>query len=545
MKKTILLLILCVTVSFLKAQRFEYVYKGVQFKCKVDGNSACITAFNVKAQNVVIPSVVVHKGKDYPVKQVSTFLNGVNYLTESLILEDGIEDVDKYCFNEFRKLRTVTLPPSIKHIGKNAFRDNEDMTLVMPASFDEGSIRGGAEIFPENGGEMVNVNSHVVERESKEAAKEEKNMAKIEEKRSKNKAEALKKELEEQKRLMADKEKEQKRLLAEAEKENKRLREKAEKAQKENQTDVSEDDSSNKLLGFIPFGKKKKRIPETPKTEREETAAVETKPAVKELPPADVDINIPLVSSDKNQDMYCVIIANEKYEDVPEVEYAQRDGKVFKEYCMKTLGIPEKQIKIFLDASYTDIKRALNWMETIANVTEGNSKMLFYYAGHGMPDEKDKTAYLIPTDGFPKDITTCFKLSELYGRLAKMQTKSVTVFLDACFSGVKRGSGQALVAARGIAIKPKEEVLGGNLVVFTAASDDETALAYKEKRHGMFTYFLLKHLKETKGKISFSDLFTTVSQEVKKNSMLENDKLQTPSVNVSASMKNKWKDLHF
>ncbi len=230
---------------------------------------------------------------------------------------------------------------------------------------------------------------------------------------------------------------------------------------------------------------------------------------------------------------------------MPEVEYAERDGEVFREYCIKTLGIPEKQVKSFINASYTDVKRALNWIETMADISGAESKVIFYYAGHGIPNEKDKTAYLIPTDGFPKDITTCFKLSDMYARLGNLKSKSVTVLLDACFSGVKRGSGQALVAARGVAIKPKTEAIPGNMVVFTATSDDETALAYKDKRHGMFTYFLLDHLKKTRGNASFGEMFQVLSTHVKKNSMLENDKLQTPSVNVSASMKPKWKKLQF
>jgi hypothetical protein len=83
------------------------------------------------------------------------------------------------------------------------------------------------------------------------------------------------------------------------------------------------------------------------------------------------------------------------------------------------------------------------------------------------------------------------------------------------------------------------------VIVFTAASDDETALSYQEKRHGMFTYFLLDKLKQTKGKVTYGDLFTAISSQVKKNSILENEKLQTPSVNVSASMKEKWQNLHF
>ena len=136
-------------------------------------------------------------------------------------------------------------------------------------------------------------------------------------------------------------------------------------------------------------------------------------------------------------------------------------------------------------------------------------------------------------------------MSDLYTRLGNLNTGNVTVFLDACFSGVKRGSEQALVAARGVAIKPKEEVLKGNMIVFTATSDDETALSYQEKRHGMFTYYLLDQLKKSKGKITLGDLYNTVSQEVKKSSMLENDKLQTPSVNVSGKLKSKWMNIQF
>ena len=271
-------------------------------------------------------------------------------------------------------------------------------------------------------------------------------------------------------------------------------------------------------------------------------AQAEVKP---ELPPVDVDVDIPVVKTDKNQNTYCVIIANENYEDVPVVDFASRDGEVFREYCIKTLGVPEKQIKTFINASYTDIKRALNWVETMTEISEGNSKVIFYYAGHGIPNEKDKAAYLIPTDGFPKDITTCFKLADIYSRLGKMHTKNITVLLDACFSGVKRGSGQALIAARGVALKPREEVLPPNMIVFTAASNDETALSYGEKRHGMFTYFLLDRLKKSKGETSFGDLFIHLSQNVKKNSMLENDKLQTPNVAYPNALGRKWESMTF
>lgn len=448
---TVILLILALTLF-----AFDYSYKGVDFKCKITNKGVCITGFSVKAKNVVIPSVISYRGLEYKVQSVSTFLNGVNYLTETLVLEEGIEDIDKFSFNEFRKLVSVTLPSSLRHIGRNAFRNNSDMKFHLASNISETMLRNGKDFNPTPVANSASDTSNS-------------------------------------------------RLIAQSK------------------------PSQNPVVNY-PTPQPAK--PFAPQPQRTQEKAV------------DVDMDIPLTTV-KNADTYCVIIANEKYEDIPEVAYASRDGEIFKEYCIKTLGIPAKQIKTFIDASYTDIKRAMNWVETIDNVTEGNSRIIFYYAGHGLPSENDKNAYLIPTDGFPKDITTCYKLSELYSRLGKLKSQSVTVFLDACFSGVERGSSQALIAARGVAIKPKKEVLSGNIVVFSATSDDETALSYQEKRHGMFTYYLLNELKKSKGNINYGDLYRSVSSQVKKNSILENDKLQTPSVNCSANMKEKWQDLQF
>ncbi len=541
MKRIITFITFIVVTFHIIAQGFSYVYNGVEFKGKITDGVACIKSFNHKTQEVTIPASIVHKGISYPVKSVNTFLNGVNYSTVYLTIEEGIEEIDKFCFNEFRKLVSVKLPNSIRHIGKNAFRDNRGMEFDMAGSIDETAIRNGQELFIKNANTFdlaaTNKSSYDISSRRKETQDE------IENKKQQDKEnEALKAQLLEQAKLLRETEE----LLAEAakqkEKEEKQREKDKEKERKSKKRSGGMKGAFKGLFGINESDDSPEIVTQQPQPQ---LIAAAPAPVIPELPPVDVDIDIPVVSTDKNNNTYCVIIANEKYEDVPEVEYAERDGEVFREYCIKTLGIPEKQVKSFINASYTDVKRALNWIETMADISGAESKVIFYYAGHGIPNEKDKTAYLIPTDGFPKDITTCFKLSDMYARLGNLKSKSVTVLLDACFSGVKRGSGQALVAARGVAIKPKTEAIPGNMVVFTATSDDETALAYKDKRHGMFTYFLLDHLKKTRGNASFGEMFQVLSTHVKKNSMLENDKLQTPSVNVSASMKPKWKKVQF
>ena len=292
-----------------------------------------------------------------------------------------------------------------------------------------------------------------------------------------------------------------------------------------------------------PEPKPKQTPKPTPKSDL--TPIPDPDPVIDDGRPDIVDTDIPVRKVRNREYSYCVIIANEHYRDVSEVEYAGNDGQVFKEYCKKTLGIPEKNIRSFFDATYTDMKRAISWMEDIADATDGKARLFLYYAGHGIPNDKDQSAYLIPTDGFPKDITTCFKLSDIYDRLARLNVQNVTVLLDACFSGVKRGEGKSIVAARGVAIKAKKENLSGNLVILSAASDDETAFSYKSKKHGMFTYYLLKKLHDSKGDISLGEIYSFISSNVRKSSIEINDKKQTPSINVSPLLKDKWEALRF
>ena len=244
--------------------------------------------------------------------------------------------------------------------------------------------------------------------------------------------------------------------------------------------------------------------------------------------PADVDVNIPVTTTPAEQ-TFAVIIANEQYTREARVPFALRDGEIFARYCQKTLGIPEKNIRLVKNATLNDMTFQIDWLKQILTAHNGQAKAIVYYAGHGIPDEKQQSAYLLPVDGYGSNVNTGYSLKNLYSSLTSSPAKSITVFLDACFSGTKRESGM-MTAARGVAIKVKQEVPQGNMVVFTAAQGDETAYQYKEKGHGMFTYFLLKKLQETKGEATLGELSEYVTSEVKKASLLNNNKSQTPSV---------------
>lgn len=261
---------------------------------------------------------------------------------------------------------------------------------------------------------------------------------------------------------------------------------------------------------------------------------------MKEHKGSDVDFDIPMANNISNN-TFAVVISNEKYQMEKAVQYAENDGKTFAVYCRKTLGLPEKNVHFVTNATLNNIKHEIKWLQDVITVYNGDAKIIFYYAGHGIPDEQNKSAYLLPIDGYGSDVTTGYALEDLYKALGSLPSKSVTVFLDACFSGAKR-DGDMLASARGVAIKVKQSNPTGNMVVFTAAQGDETAYPYKEEGHGLFTYYLLKKLQETKGDVTLGELGDYIKTQVERQSIVTNGKLQSPSILPASSIGNGWKE---
>lgn len=264
---------------------------------------------------------------------------------------------------------------------------------------------------------------------------------------------------------------------------------------------------------------------------------------------SDVDVDIPKIDT-VIQNRFAIIIGNEDYTKYQSklgsesnVEFAAADAIVFRRYAENVLGIQKENIRFVVNARKHEMTKMIDEVVKLARTAPGgNSEIIFFYAGHGFPDERTQEPYIMPVDISGADVTNGIKLSDLYTQLTlSTNVKRATVFIDACFSGGGRESG--LLAARAVKIKPKETpLLKGNLVVFSASSGDQTALPYSEKNHGMFTYALLKKLKETKGDITYGFLDEFIRLFVENKSQRVNNKEQNPKTNVSRSAIESWKD---
>ena len=255
----------------------------------------------------------------------------------------------------------------------------------------------------------------------------------------------------------------------------------------------------------------------------------------------DVDINIPDYKK-VNDKTFAVIIANENYTQVAPVPMAGNDGRIFALYCEKTLGLPKENILQYPDATYGKMIRAIQDIKNIANAYD-QIRVIFYYAGHGIPNESTRDAFLLPIDGDGLHTEVCYPLKRLYDELSSLNTSSVVVFLDACFSGALGDGASLLSSARGLALKPKQITPKGNMVVFSAASGEETAYPYADHGHGMFTYFLLKKLQNSKGSTNLGDLANYIIENVKQKSVLINHKIQTPTVSYPSNIQSTWQKM--
>lgn len=262
---------------------------------------------------------------------------------------------------------------------------------------------------------------------------------------------------------------------------------------------------------------------------------------------SDVDKMIPTGPYMRNN-TYALVIGNQNYRFVSDVPYAIHDARVFADYCRKTLGIPTENIHVTEDATKQMIleEELQDWL---GNIQDPEDKtLIIYYAGHGVPDVKNQNkAYLLPTDVRGTNPQRGIPLDDFYKKLGDLAFNQTTVFLDACFSGVNRENEGVTEGLRAVEVDAENAELGeGNLVVFSAAQGNETAQGFPEEGHGLFTYYLLKELRDTNGETTFGNLSDAITTNVsQKAPQMKMRKSQTPTTNASDELTTRWRRLRF
>ena len=234
---------------------------------------------------------------------------------------------------------------------------------------------------------------------------------------------------------------------------------------------------------------------------------------------------------------YAIVIGIEHYrQKLPRADFAMHDAQTVTEYLAKVLGYPEENVVMLLNEHATNVDLVKYFEKWLPNNVEKDGTVFVYFSGHGAPNTRTGDAYLVPYDGDPSFIDeTGYSLRRMYDALGKLPVKQIIIALDSCFSGaggrsvIAKGSRPLVMNLQNNIILPK------NVMVLAASSGDQTSSTYDEKHHGLFTYFMLKGIKnedvvKQDGSIDIAGLYGYVKPQVERVARKQYNNEQTPQL---------------
>ena len=232
-----------------------------------------------------------------------------------------------------------------------------------------------------------------------------------------------------------------------------------------------------------------------------------------------------------SRDAVAIIIGIQNYKRVSKADFANNDAKEFYEYAIRGLGIKPENIKLLLDEDADEIeivKAFQNWLPL--QVTKNKTDVFVFYSGHGLPSEDGQSLYFLPY-GVDKQFLsrTAVGQKDVVSALQASKPKSVTMFIDSCYSGLSRTGETLLASARPISLKSKDIGYPPEFTVISASSPDQISSSSPELQHGIFSFYLMKGMEgdadiNKDGKITAGEMQQYVSDKVQRQAMSMNRK---------------------
>ena len=247
------------------------------------------------------------------------------------------------------------------------------------------------------------------------------------------------------------------------------------------------------------------------------------------------ELNPSKIIKQVERDAVAIIIGISEYKNLPKADFANDDARNFYDYAIRALGVKPENIRLLVDSEAGQgeiLKTFKSWLPARVNQ---NTDIYIYYSGHGLPSVDGQTLYLLPQQA-DRDLIedTAVAQSRINSAIQLTKPKSVTIFLDSCYSGAARTGEQLLVSARPISLKANTKTFPPEFTVFTASTADQISSSSPELKHGIFSYYLMRGMegeadKNKDGKITTGELQDYLLDNVMKQASIMN-RVQQPQL---------------
>jgi hypothetical protein len=241
-------------------------------------------------------------------------------------------------------------------------------------------------------------------------------------------------------------------------------------------------------------------------------------------------LNPAQVKRQPERDAVAVIIGIADYKNLPRADYANDDARMFYDYVIRALGVKPENIKLLVDVDADDIGIYQAFKTWLPSRVRPTTDVYVYYSGHGLPAADGQGIYLLPQRAHRDFIDkTAITQQEINVAIQAAKPKSVTVFLDACYSGQARTGETLLVSARPVGLKIEKQLFPDSFTIISASQSDQISSSSPDLQHGIFSYYLMKGMEgdadaNRDGKITLGEMQAYLVENVGRQAGMMNRK---------------------
>ena len=242
-------------------------------------------------------------------------------------------------------------------------------------------------------------------------------------------------------------------------------------------------------------------------------------------------LNPGAVTARAPRDAVAIIIGIQSYKSLPPARFASTDARWFAEYAQRALGVRPEKIRLLTDESADEIaimRTFRSWL--LQNVNKGKTDVYIFYSGHGLPSDDGKSLYFLPHNADRDFIDkTAINQQEIISMTNATGARSVTMFLDSCYSGQTRNGDPLFANARPVSMKTKISGYPPGFTVFSASAPDQISWSSDALGHGIFSYYLMKGMEgaadiDNDGKMTAGEMHAWLKENVSRQAAIINKK---------------------